>query len=322
MEKETNMIEYEYGDKVMGTDLTISIVTDSKELADNLAQKALSEIKSYEQKFSRFLPGSELSQLNLKKEMIVSKTFMEVILKAKELFKETDGAFNPLFQVEKLGYTKTFEEIKNTKFNNKQNQNFKKEKPEIYDFDFSKIIIDQNLSKIILSEGQKLDFGGMLKGYLAEKIARKIKNYHAENFINVESNKKINGVIVNIGGDIHTQGLDSDNQEFIFNIFNPINEQDEILIKLYNESLATSGTYKRAWQNNGLKTHHLLDKTGTKNPESDVVSVSVIHKDGGRADAYTKMFLNLGHEEAVKILGSNGIKFIIIKNNGEIIKKI
>ena len=322
MEKETNLTEYEYNEKVMGTDLTIAIVTNSKELADNLAKEALLEIKTYEQKFSRFLPESELSQLNFKKEMIVTKTFMEVFEKVQELFKETTGTFNPLFQIARLGYTENFEEIKNQKVNNQDNQNPKKEFAEIYDVDFSKIITDQNLSKIILSAGQKLDFGGMLKGYLAEKIAKKIKNGYTENFTNRESGNKIQGVIVNIGGDINTQGLDVNNQEFIFEIYNPINEQDEISIKLYNESLATSGTYKRVWQNNGLKTHHLLDKTGTKNPESDVISISIIHKDGDRADAYTKMFLSLGHEEAVKIIGSSEIKFIIIKNNGEIIKKI
>ena len=312
------MKEYEYTDKVMGTELSVSIVCNSKELADELYQEALDEIQNYEKCFSRFLPESELSQLNKNKKAVVSEIFIEVLIKAKELFQETKGAFNPLVQIERLGYNKTFEEIKNKEVKNietlpKENKVATEKKfDEIYDVDFSKVIIDQNLSKVILLAGQKLDFGGILKGYLAEKIAKKIKNDY----------EKIQGVIVNLGGDIHTQGLDENNQHFIFNIFNPTNEQDDISVKLYNESLATSGIYKRVWQNSGRKIHHLLDQTGTKNPAVDVLSVSVIHKDGGRADAYTKLFLNLGHEEAMKILGSNEIKFIIIKNNGEIIKKV
>lgn len=309
MEKEVIMKEYEYTDKVMGTELSVSIVCNSKELADELYQETLDEIQNYEKRFSRFLPESELSQLNKNKEAVVSEIFIEVLIKARELFQETKGGFNPLVQIERLGYNKTFKEIENKQENKMATE---KESDEIYNIDFSKVIINQKLSKVILLAGQKLDFGGILKGYLAEKIAKKIKNGY----------EKIQGIIVNLGGDIHTQGLDENNQPFIFNIYNPTNEQDDIFIKLYNESLATSGTYKRVWQNNGQKIHHLLDQTGTKNPAADVLSVSIIHKDGGRADAYTKLFLNLGHEEAMKILGSNEIKFIIIKNNGEIIKKV
>lgn len=312
MENEDRMTEYEYTGKVMGTDLSIAIITNSKEVSDSLYAESLKKIQNYEKKFSRFLPESELSQLNTNKELIVSPIFMEVFLKAKELFLETNGVFNPLVQIERLGYNKTFDEIKNTEINeiernieNKRNN----EGEENYDIDFSKIIVDQNLSKIILSAGQKLDFGGFLKGYLAEKIAKEIKKEKTEE-------KKIKGVIVNIGGDIHTQGLDTNDKQFIFNIYNPITKQDDISINLYNNSLATSGTYKRFWKSSGETVHHILDKTGTKNPDSDVISASVINPDGGRADAYAKVFLSLGHKKAL-----NGkIQFIIIKNNGEIIK--
>lgn len=303
------MKEYEFNYKVMGTDLSISVVTDSVDLANDLAAKALLEIQSYEKQFSRFLTESELSQLNLKKELVVSKTFIEVLLKAKELFTETGGAFNPLVQIERFGYDKDFKEIKDADIN-------KDIVLENYDIDFSKTIIDQNLSKVILSQGQKLDFGGFLKGYVAESVAQKIKSGY-EKF----NSEKIKGVIVNIGGDIACFGLDENDQKFVFNIYNPINEKDEISIVLYNECLATSGVYKRVWRNYGQKFHHILNEFGNKNPETEMVSVSVIHKDGGRADAYTKAILSLGHENFLETLGSDELKFILIKNKGEIIKK-
>ena len=305
------MKEYEYNNKVMGTDLSIAIVDDSQELADNLASEALSEIQAYEKRFSRFLPESELSQLNQRKELIVSKIFIETIIKARELFIETKGIFNPLVQIERLGYDKTFEEIKDIDTGPINQEN--------YDIDFSTVVIDQNLSKIILNEGQKLDFGGFLKGYLAEKIAKKIKNGY-EKF---ESEKeKIIGVIVNLGGDIHAQGLDVNNQKFIFNIYNPMTDRDEISVKLYNESLATSGTYKRFWQKSGSKVHHILDASGRHNPKSEIISASIIHEDGGKSDALAKVFLSVGHEKAKQLFEKEKIQFIIIKNNGEIIKQL
>jgi thiamine biosynthesis lipoprotein len=287
------MKEYEFNYKVMGTDLSISIVADSFDLANDLAAKAFLEIQDYEKKFSRFLIESELSQLNLKKELVVSKNFIEVLLKAKELFIETGGAFNPLVQIERFGYDKDFKKIKDADIN-------KEIVLEDYDIGFSKIVIDQDLSKIILSPGQKLDFGGFLKGYVAEKMALKIKSGY-EKF----DSEKILGVIVNIGGDIACFGLDENNQKFVFDIYNPINEKDDIAIVLYNECLATSGIYKRVWRNYGKKFHHILNEFGNKNPETDTVSISVINQDGGRADAYTKAILSLGPENFLKTLVSD-----------------
>jgi thiamine biosynthesis lipoprotein len=323
MNKEIQMTEYEYNAKVMGTDLSIAIVTNSKELSNSIYAENLKKIQNYEKRFSRFLSESELSQLNKAKNMVVSPVFMEVFLKANELFLETDGFFNPLVQIERFGYNKTFAEIEKTEtcgdernVENKRNNESEKN----YNIDFSSIVIDQNLSKITLEAGQKLDFGGFLKGYLAEKIAKEIK----ANFEKIDS-KKFGGVIVNLGGDIHTQGLDANKQKFVFNIYNPVTAKDEIAVTLYNESLATSGTYKRLWQNSGETIHHILDKSGTKNPTSNIISASVINSDGGKADAYTKIFISLESELALEKLqkkNDNKIKFIIIKNNGEIVKKI
>ena len=166
-------------------------------------------------------------------------------------------------------------------------------------------------SRIILSKGQKLDFGGFLKGYLAEVIAREIK----------EHSPLITGVIVNIGGDIHAQGHDVDENEFTFTIYNPVTNDENITITLHNKSLATSGTYKRTWTNKNSPVHHILDVSGTQNPDSDIVSASVIHADGGTSEAYTKVFLSMKPEDASHLLQEEeALPYVLIRNNGEVIK--
>ncbi|MFA6999608.1 MAG: FAD:protein FMN transferase, partial [Candidatus Paceibacterota bacterium] len=181
-----------------------------------------------------------------------------------------------------------------------------------YNIDFSEVIIDKKESRIILKEGQNLDYGGFLKGYLAEIIALEIKSYSSN----------VKGVIVNIGGDIHTEGLDKNGHKFVFNIYNPILKNEDVIVALYNQSLATSGTYKRSWYNLGEKIHHILDITGRKNPDNDIISVSIICGDGGESEAYTKVFLSMEQVKAMELIGEKDLKFIIIKNNGEVIKKI
>lgn len=293
--------EFEYNGKAMGTNYSIAIVCGNKDLANSLYAKARNYISNYEALFSRFLSTSELSLLNTKKDMIVSDIFLKVTLKAYQLFSKTKGIFNPLISISRFGYNKSFSEIQD-------DQNISNE--ESYDIDFSSVKINGN--HIHLNEGQNLDYGGFLKGYLAEIIALKIKSY----------SKEVKGIIVNIGGDIHTKGLDKNGNKFIFNIHNPVLKNGDVIVTLYNQSLATSGIYKRSWHNLGEKIHHILDRTGRKNPDNDIISVSIICNDGGESEAYTKVFLSMSPEKAMELLEENDLKFIIIKNNGEVIKNI
>lgn len=295
--------EFEYNGKIMGTKYSIAIVCNDKDLADNIYKKSLDKMNEYELRFSRFLPSSELSILNKKKSMVVSDLFLRVTLKAYQLFTKTRGIFNPLVSVSRLGYDKDFSEIEN---------NTSPIYDEPYDIDFSSVQIDKKKSMIHLSIGQNLDYGGFLKGYLAEIIADDIKSHSS----------CIKGVIVNIGGDIHTKGLDKDGNRFVFNIYNPILKDQDVIVSLYNQSLATSGTYKRSWLHLNKKIHHILDASGRQNPDSDIIGASVISNDGATSEAYTKVFLSMDHNDALSLLGEIDIKFILIKNNGKIIKNI
>ena len=290
--------EFEYIGKAMGTDYSISVICRDEELANKIYKIAKNQIEEYENIFSRFLPASELSLLNKNKKMIVSTTFLEITQKAYSLFVKTRGIFNPLVSVERFGYDREFLKL---------NKNID---DSLYDIDFSSVIIDEEKSMITLGEGQKLDYGGFLKGYLADLISKKI----------IKDYPEVSGIIINIGGDIHTEGLDSDGNRFIFSIYNPISKKEDIKIELFNQSLATSGIYKRTWFRNNKRVHHILDSSGNKNPETDIVSVSVRHEDGAFTEAYTKVFLSMDDGMALKLLDDKNISFIIIKNNGQIIK--
>jgi thiamine biosynthesis lipoprotein len=295
--------EYEYEDKAMGTDVAISITSNDKELSDTLGAQMLHTIHEYEHRFSRFRAESELSVLNRVKEKIVSDTFLETVQEAYRLFVVTRGIFNPLVQIRKLGYTRSFND-----------PNFGKdieEDTEPYDIDFSATIIDLQHKKIILNDGQMLDFGGFLKGYLATLLCNSLATFYP----------RITGAIVNIGGDIHTYGLDPHDELFTFTIFNPI-QNTEIIVPAHNTSIATSGSYNRTWKQGDRNIHHILDATGIQNPKTDIVSATVLHKDGSTAEAYAKVFLSIGPTEALKLLPERKISFVVIDAKGKVTKNI
>lgn len=302
------MKEFEHTGKAMGTDYSIAIISNSEAMAKIMFASAQSEIEAYEARFSRFLPTSELSTLNERKNMIVSKNFLTVTQQAYELFTKTSGIFNPLVQISRLGYNQTFESLKD----NNQDSSADNNDDSNYDIDFSSTIINPKESRIILKDGQKLDYGGFLKGYLAELLAKEL----------ISNFKGVTGVIVNLGGDIHTRGLDVNQEKFVFSIYNPVLDNEDIQITLHNQSLATSGTYKRTWLREGEIVNHILDATGKKNPTTDIASASVVHENGATAEAFAKVLLSLGYEKTVKILSSEQLSFIIINTDGEVYNKI
>jgi len=314
IERKKEIKEFEFESKIMGTDLNVSIVTEQSEIAKEIFSEIMKILVFYENKFSRFLSNSELNILNKKKNLIVSKEFIEVIIESGKRYRETNGYFNPLIQIKKLGYTEDFKNLGKKK-------NITKDLVE-YNLNFDQIIINEQSREVTLKENQELDFGGILKGYLAEKLSKEIKTKYPF----------IKGLVINLGGDIYCLGKDENNQKFNFSIHNPINKgshsdvnnvgDEKIYIELDDQALATSGIYKRNWKADRKNTHHIINKDNLENPKNDIVSVSTVSESGSKADTYTKIFMAIGYQKALEILDDNNIKFVIIKNDGEIIKNL
>ena len=105
------MKEYTFSEKIMGTTLEVALVTSDFAKAEKAFTHVLEMAQGYERTFSRFQNESELSRLNHQKNMRVSGSFIEVTRTAQKLHAQTCGIFNPLLQIEKLGYDVSFEKI-------------------------------------------------------------------------------------------------------------------------------------------------------------------------------------------------------------------
>ena len=272
------MNEFSYAQRHMGTDVSLSFVCGDRESADRLAKTAFSTIKAYEQQFSRFLPTSELSQLNQSGAAIVSEIFFTVLKRSLELTELTHGAFNPLVQVARLGYQSDYKDLPAEA----------EVVDERYSTDITRITLDEKTKRVTLATGQQLDFGGFLKGYLAALLADRT----------MSREKDCQGCIINIGGDLATRGYDQLHKPFIFFLYNPVT-REEVPIAITDASLATSGTYARRWRTNQGMQNHIVDTVTLKNPAVDAVSVSLITKDGAMSEALTKLFLTRGEKEAI-----------------------
>jgi len=288
------MNEYEYTDRIMGSDAAISIVAANKPVADALylRMRALAEME--EARFSRFRAESELSQLNFRRSMTVSPEFFETYVLSQVLSKRTGGAFNPLLAIANFGYDADIRTVRSTERTSTSEHTVHSMLPRA----------EGDTRLIELHIGQKLDFGGFLKGYVAEKMAR--------------LGTGIAGVIVNLGGDIYTHGYDSDREPFVFSIHNPFMPEEGIEFSVANTAVATSGSYNRHWFVDGKPFFHILNSDGTGNPETDVISATVIAPTGAEADAFATVGIVRGSAEAAKLLEAEGFPYLFICSDGDI----
>lgn len=282
----------------MGTTLEVALVTSDFAKAEKAFTHVLEMARGYERTFSRFQNESELSRLNHQKNMRVSGSFIEVTRTAQKLHAQTCGIFNPLLQIEKLGYDVSFEKI---------SPRTSSVVIEPYDIDMTKVLVDEQAREVHIGEKQKLDYGGFLKGFVAERIAESLSSFH--------------GVIVNIGGDIFTHGFDANGQKFLFNFYNPITDTFSEAFPLHNEAMATSGTYKRSWVVGEKKVFHIIDAS-LENPASNLVSATIIADHGDTAEAYATTAICLGKEKAQVFLDEKGVRYALITKDGRVTSTI
>ncbi len=295
------MKEYLFAGQHMGTTVHLSFVCTDAKIADKLALTTFRVITEYEKRFSRFLPESELSKLNHSKSELVSQEFFNLLIRSQELASLTKENFNPLLQVSKLGYELSYPHYTNSSTRHKEAQT--------YNTDFSTVTIDHKSHRATLKADQQLDFGGILKGYLAAQLADQI----------MRDNSSCIGCIINIGGDITTRGVDEFHKPFIFLLYNPIT-QTEYPVTILNASLASSGIYKRQWIHAGLSIHHIVDSATKRNPSTDIVAVSIQAEDGALTEALTKLFMTRGVTQAVTIVPPTKYHYhyFVVYSNGTI----
>ena len=265
------MEEFAFTEEHFGTSAVISIVCPTFEEAKQLAAAGFLHMTVAEKIFSRFMPDSELSRLNKAGTLVVSDIFIELLEAAISLTHATGGAFNPLSQITKLGYTDTFSNLAD---------GLQTTDSSPYRTDIDAITINKETNTVTLANQQQLDFGGIAKGFLAEKIATNMK-VAAPNCV---------GIIVNLGGDLYTLGHGADGEPFIFFIYNPVTET-ELPLVVQDQALTTSGTYKRHWNTRSGPKHHIVDPNTRENPETKITSSSTIHPRGAVAEAWAKYFL-------------------------------
>lgn len=287
--------------KALGTDILLFIACKSGNQQEK-AKKDLEKIKKIyseqEKKFSRFDPKSELSFLNnnLGKFNSASSDIIKVAKKSQEYYQRSRRMFDPriIKVLENIGYRKDFKKNYFRENTLQENQN---------DY-FGDIESNLKIKGNQVFFGKRMDFSGVAKGYITDKVSEFLKSRGWKNFL------------VDSGGDIFAAGCDESGEKWKISLEGI--PEEKMLIEISEEAVATSGITRRKWEAQGKKFHHLVNPKKPDEFNFDLKSVTVIRKNTTEADVWAKVLFLMGKKKGLEFSKINKIKSLFLDYKGNL----
>ncbi len=171
---------------------------------------------------------------------------------------------------------------------------------------------DGNISSV--SEGLSVDLGAIAKGYSGQRLCEILKEKGVEN------------ACISLGGNISVIGSSAKNREkciYGWNvaITDPFDTSSVIgTVTVSDKTVSVSGSYERFFEENGVRYHHIFDRTTGFPSNSDIASVAVICDDGTYADALSTALFVMGYEAASEFYNKGIYPFeaVFCKTDGSV----
>ncbi len=289
--------------KLMGSRFDISVVATHQQKANTYINLAVNEISRIEKIISSWDANSETSNINRNagvQPVKVSKELFNLIKRAKIISKLTDGAFDISYaSMDRIwkfdGSMKTFPSAE-------------KIKKSVVKVGYHNIILNEKNQTVFLKlKGMKIGFGGIGKGFAADKAKQLLIN------------KGVTAGIINASGDMNTWGKQPDGSYWKVAITNPMNKNKAFaLLPLKKGAIVTSGNYEKYVIFNGKRYTHIIDpRTGI--PSSGIISVSVFAASAELADALATSIFVMGKEIGINRINQiPNIECIVVDDKGKV----
>ncbi len=255
--------------------------------------------EAWEARFSRFRESSELCRLNREagQWISVSPDMSEVVGLALKSAQMTNGLFNPLIlpALEAIGYDHNFT---GADFQpgqpDKPHVHFARLPVPVTVADWYMIEWDSKRHRVRLPSFARLDLGGIVKGWAAQRTAERLVEFGP--------------CLVDAAGDMAAFGSPDDSGGWQVGIAPEFNANTETetaryTVNLSNAGIATSGVDYRRWVHNGRPVHHLIDPRTSQPVANDILSATVVALNTIEAEAWAKAVLISGNGEIANRAG-------------------
>tara|TARA_Y100000385_G_scaffold68774_1_gene68814 strand:- start:10495 stop:11490 length:996 start_codon:yes stop_codon:yes gene_type:complete len=288
---------------LMGSRFDITVVANSKSEGIHGLNKAIEEISRIEALISSWDETSQTSLINQNagiKPVSVDEELFNLIKRSIQISKLTAGAFDISYASMDViwkfdGSLKVLPTVKNIE-------------KAISKVGFQNIILNEKDSSVFLvDKGMKIGFGGIGKGYAADRAKDLLKSMG------------IRGGIINASGDMSTWGKQPTGQDWSVGIKNPLNKNKVfIMLPIFNKAVVTSGNYEKFVMINGDRYSHIIDpRTGY--PSKGIVSASIFTSSAELADALATSIFVMGIDVGLNFINQiNDVECILVDDLGAI----
>ena len=257
------------------------------------------EAERLESLFSVTDDVSEIGILNANGRIEASDETIELIERALEISRMTDGALDITVYpaVRAWGFTtgeyavpspEKIEELRSL-------------------IDCTKVTVDGNT--VSVPDGYMVDLGAVAKGYLGDRVRDILKN------------AGVTSAIADLGGSIVTVGGKPDGSPWRVAIRDPNGDGSVGVIEVKDKCVVTSGGYERYFTDeNGVKRWHIIDPATAEPADAGLLSATVIGEDGVLCDGLSTALFVMGAEKAEAMWRKEGgFEMILVTKTGDVL---
>ena len=291
--------------ELMGCGFEITVVAENELSANRFIDLAHNEISRIEKLISSWDQNSQTSAINSNagiKAVKVDLELFELIERAIGISKLTDGSFD-------ISYA-SMDRI--WKFDGSMTAMPSQSEIDasVVKVGFQNIHLDkENLTVFLKEENMKIGFGGIGKGYAADKA----KDLLIEN--------GVASGIINASGDMNAWGKQANGEDWKVAITNPLDKNNSFgLLPISNGAVVTSGNYEKYVVFDDKRYSHIIDpRTGY--PTTGILSVTVFAPKAELADALSTSVFVMGIETGLNRINQiPKVECVIVDEAGKLHK--
>ena len=274
---------------MMGTTIDLSICHKK---SNDILKETVKLLEQYEREFSANDDSSALMTLNKQagtKPIKVNSRLFELIQIGKKHSEEKNSYLNiaigPLTKAWHIGF-------KDAQVPSESDISFLLAK-----INPRKIKISEDTQEVFIEKEMEIDLGALAKGYIADLIIEYWKQ------------QSVSSGLINLGGNIVTFGepKNTNRNKWHIGVRNPLGNREDLnlILKIKNKSIVTSGIYERTFKKNEKMYHHIFDSKTGYPVETDILSITIISDKSIDGEIWTSKLFGQTSEKAISSINSN-----------------
>ncbi|MCB9194782.1 MAG: FAD:protein FMN transferase [Flavobacteriales bacterium] len=261
-------------------------------------------LRSFDLSLSTYDSNSVISRINRNEpDVVLDEYFKNCFGEAKQVWKETNGCFDPtvyplvnLYGFGPEGCYKIEDRIIDSVM-------------QFVGYDLIDIVNDRIVKK---DKRVCLDFNALAQGYSVDVVAKFFDSLNIRTYL------------IEIGGEVYAKGIQPNGDNWLVGIEVPednSNGENELhsVVILKNQALATSGNYRKFKIVDGVRYSHQLDPHTGLSTQNSLLSATVFTESCISSDAYATAFMVMGYDKTLLFLESHpeiNVILIYVDENG------